>query len=363
MPTSPSPDPARFENVLQVGGIRTGTLDHPNPLGGQSCRVAHVNTGGGLRFTVALDRGGDLVEAFFHQHSLTYLSPNGYVPPSESFQHGDRWLRSWPTGLLTTCGPMHIGAPRTEDGVEINLHGHHANTPAAVEMVLNPDPHARPARREMLLSLVVRDSRFYGPVVEVRRQVQCALGVNDIVIHDTVTNRGNTPAPHHWLYHVNLGYPLLDAGARFVYRGRARQVEPAGVSATAAQLEAMKLVPAPLEEHAGESSRIVFVEPPMDEAGRARVGLINEKLGLGFEIDYPADVLPRLANWQHFGRGCYVSGLEPFTGTIRGRAADPHPSNDLKLQPGESRRYRLVLRVREAEELAELAACDGAVEG
>lgn len=54
-------DADKFELVHQVGGIRTATYDWPDAGGAPGCRVAMVNTGSGLRFTVALDRGGDIV--------------------------------------------------------------------------------------------------------------------------------------------------------------------------------------------------------------------------------------------------------------------------------------------------------------
>ena len=52
----------KFELVHQVGGIRTARLDWPEAGGSPGCRVALVNTGSGLRYTVALDRGGDIVD-------------------------------------------------------------------------------------------------------------------------------------------------------------------------------------------------------------------------------------------------------------------------------------------------------------
>ena len=73
-----NPDLAKFENVHQLGGIRTGTLGDP-PV-----RVALFDTGAGLRFTVALDRGGDIIDATFSQHGLAYLTPVGLVPPSHA---------------------------------------------------------------------------------------------------------------------------------------------------------------------------------------------------------------------------------------------------------------------------------------
>ena len=92
------PDLAKFENPLQLGGIRTGTLDSPGAGGGQPVRVALFDTGAGLRFTVALDRGGDIVDASFKQHAFAYLTPDGLVPQSATFHTGAEWLRGWAGG-------------------------------------------------------------------------------------------------------------------------------------------------------------------------------------------------------------------------------------------------------------------------
>src|SRR5689334_4589658 len=88
-------DSNKFENVHQVGGIRTGTLDAvtPGALAGNATRVALFDTGSGLRFTVALDRGGDIIDATFNQHGLAYLSPNGLLPPNHAYHAGLDWLR------------------------------------------------------------------------------------------------------------------------------------------------------------------------------------------------------------------------------------------------------------------------------
>src|SRR5262245_9221533 len=116
-------DPAKFENPLQLGGIRTGLLDSPGAGGGWPTRVALFDTGAGLRFTVALDRGGDIVEASHNQFGLAYLTPNGLRPPSPAYHTGVEWLRGWAGGLVTTCGPEYMGGPRVEDGVQSSLHG------------------------------------------------------------------------------------------------------------------------------------------------------------------------------------------------------------------------------------------------
>lgn len=363
-----TPDIPKFENPLQIGGIQTGTLDSPGAGGGRSVRAAFIDTGAGLRFTVALDRGGDIVNASYNEFALAYLTRNGLVPPSPAYHQGAEWLRSWAGGLVTTCGPEYMGGPRTEDGAKTSLHGRYSGQSAQVESIRNPDPHR--GQSEMELRLIVRDSQMFGPIFEIRRTIRCRLGAAELQIEDEVTNCGDTRVAHHWLYHCNLGWPLLDRDARFVYRGSAEYwvvPPPPGEDIvqplSAAAMEALKRVPEPMAEHAGSGERGLIVDTEADSDGRCRVGLVNDKLGLGVEISYPKEALPRMANWQHYGpRGSYVTALEPFSGSLLGSARDQHKLARVFLEPGESRRYQLTLRVLAgAGALAELDQCDGPV--
>jgi hypothetical protein len=213
----------------------------------------------------------------------------------------------------------------------------------------------------MEIGLVVRDTRVFGPVFEIRRTLRCTLGRPEILIEDEVTNCGDTPSAHHWLYHCNLGYPLLDEGARFIYRGRTQYwvvPPPPGQDIVqplaAAAMNALKRVPAALSEHAGAGERGLIVETEPDADGLCRIGVVNERIQLGFEVSYRPEQLPRMAHWQHYGpRGAYATALEPFYGSLLGSARDRHPLVHAKLEPGESRRYQLSLRV-----LPTWAACE-----
>ena len=338
-------DPRKFENVLQVGGIRTGSLDHPNPNGGQHCRVAFVDTGGGLRFTVAVDRGGDIVDASCAGTNLAYLTPNDYAPPSHAYNRRNEWLSSWPGGLLTTCGPALMGEARNEDGREIPLHGHHSNTPASIDAVVNPDPSR--GRFEMSISMTIRDTRMFGPNIEVRRTIAATLGERSIQLTDEVTNRGDEPCSHGMLYHLNFGYPLLDEGARLIMGGRVCQRFGLAEQLTSAEeIERFKVVPAPCDEHRGSAESILIVEPATAKSGTCHVGLINESRGIGVEVSYPLSQLPRLGGMLHCGpRGSYMAALEPFSGSILGKSADLHPESSRQLAPGDARRYDLQMTV------------------
>ncbi|MCC7146760.1 MAG: DUF4432 family protein [Phycisphaeraceae bacterium] len=357
-------DTEKFESIHQVGGIRTATFDYPNPSGSATagCRVAMVDTGSGLRFVVALDRGGDIVEASYNRTSLAYLTPNDYKPPSYAYNEGLSWLNSWPGGLVTTCGPRYMGGAREEDGQEIGLHGTFSNTPAAVEMVVNPDPQQ--GKYEMLLSLIIRDARMFGPVVEVRRQIQCVLGRPEIRIFDQVTNRGNARVAHNWLYHCNLGYPLVDEDCKLIYRGPVTYVWPTELKPTSKELPALKTVRGPLESHRGSGEEGLLLDPRADRQGIAHVGLINRKRGLALELEYPIADLPRLANWQHYGPGgSYVVGVEPYFGSLLGKNREQHPWAEQWLKPGQSRRYQLTLRVLDdPAALAAFARHDGPIQ-
>jgi hypothetical protein len=55
--------------------------------------------------------------------------------------------------------------------------------------------------------------------------------------------------------------------------------------------------------------------------------------------------LPWLNNWQHWGKGEYVTGLEPGTNPPIGQAKARAQQQLIFLQPGETRSYSLELEV------------------
>ena len=343
----------RFENVAQVGGIWTATLDN-GP--GRGSRVALVQTGGGLRYTVALDRGMDIVDAFFNRHALAYLTLNGIKPPSHAYHRGEEWLAGWPAGLVTTCGPTHIGMAPDHSGSPRSLHGNYSSQPAEIEMLVNPRPQTN--RDEMLISGVIRDSRAYGPNTEVRRTIQSALMSNDITLFDQTTNLDPYTRDHGLMYHVNFGWPLLDDGSRLVMAGH---IQPWPDQMQNAPLpdkpEGYKHVPPPSEAFT-TASRGFICTPATDPDGDAHVGLVNDRLGLAVELVFAVRQIPRVMVWQHYAAGMYVCGVEPLVGTPFGRQAEP--DHHVQLAPGQMRASELMIRVHDnAEAIEAFAAHDG----
>src|SRR4051812_39200259 len=154
----------------------------------------------------------DIADAFYNQHSLTWLSHGG-ITAAESFSNrGLDWLQIFGGGLLTTCGLTHVGGPENDLYGERGLHDRISSIPAEIESIIQPDPIA--GKLDMSITGKIRQTQALGPSLELRRTISGTLGEATIRIHDEVLNRGNMPAPHMLLYHCNFGWPLVDAGTR-----------------------------------------------------------------------------------------------------------------------------------------------------
>src|SRR5919107_835514 len=77
-----------FVNPAQVGGIESYVIDDG---AGRGVRALCVNTGGGLRYRVLVDRGLDIDHAFHNQHSLVLLPHKGVTRPSRAYDKGLEW--------------------------------------------------------------------------------------------------------------------------------------------------------------------------------------------------------------------------------------------------------------------------------
>lgn len=314
-------------NPLQLGGIETSVLDN-GP--GRGVRIAWVNTGGGLRYKVVIDRGLDIADADLCGQSLTWHSFGGVTAPTAAYNRQMEWLRGFYGGLLVSCGPLNTGAPFVEAGQEYGLHGTHSNTPATVESIVNPDPSR--GELDMSITAIVKTARVFGPDVELRRTLTSRLGENFIRVCDRFTNRGNQPVPFTWLYHINFGYPLLEPDAStYCYRGK---LTPLGHPEWFARKD-FRAAPKPLEKHRGTGEGFAFVEPLADAKGNVLVGVVNRKRGFGVKIEYNRKEFPRLGNWQHWGPdGSYTGALEPMTAGVQGRPKDQAQGWVRTLKPG-----------------------------
>lgn len=326
-------------NHNQIGGIESYVVDNGM---GRGSRVTWFNTGSGLRFKVAIDRGLDIVDAFYGKDSLAWLSHNGLACPRRDSNRGREWLGNFAGGLVTTCGLTHFGGPEQGENEERGVHGKYNNLPAELESVVQPD--LNDSEPVMSISGKVRQSTVFGPNLEVKRSISCKLGSSVITLKDKVTNVGNTASPHMLLYHCNFGWPLVDEGTRIFYDG---EVTNPGKSKDDIFHEAndYKCCRSPMDEHSGTGEACGFIKPNADAEGLCRAGLYNESLGFAVMITFKKEQLPCLTNWQHWGRGEYVTGIEPGTNFPFGQNAAREQKALIMLEPGESREYEIEFEV------------------
>ena len=346
MPLQKLPDwTGKISNPAQIGGIETSIMD--NGLG-RGTRIAWINTGTGLRYKIVIDRAMDIADACYNQYSLAWLNHSGITAPQPFSDKGIGWLRTFGGGLLTTCGLTHVGGPETDPYGERGLHGQVSNIPAELESIIQPDPAA--GKLEMSITGIIKQTPIFGPSLELRRTISGAIGQASIFIHDEVVNRGNSPAPHMILYHCNFGWPLVDEGTDILWKGDWKPRSEGSENTLFREDNNFRKCPAPLEEHSGTGEEVAIINCTPDSSGQCVCGLFNAQIGLAVVLKFQKKQLPWLTNWQHWGKGEYVTGLEPGTNPPIGQGKAREQKALLHIAPGERRNYDLEIEVLYREE-------------
>ena len=324
----------RLGSMSQVAYVRESVLSD-----GKSCgmRVADIHTGSGLSFTVVPERGMDIMHASFKGIPLSIMGANGYCHPSYHNPVGLGWLKNWGGGLMTGCGLINAGAP--DQSQNLPLHGFLSNTPAE-----NISCRQEWAGDKYVLSISgeVREAKFFGENLLLKRTISTSLGSSSIEITDLVKNEGFKPTPLMLLYHINLGFPLLSENS--VIKTKKHNVVPRDDIA-AKGINAWDKFSGPLKNF---KEQCFYHDIPVDRDGFAKCTLSNEKLGLDFEVAYRKKELPFLTEWKMTGESEYVVGLEPANCHVEGQAAEKDKFKTLKiLQPDESAEFKVKMTVIE----------------
>lgn len=326
----------RVGAMAQIASIRpVEAADGP----GRGSRIFQVRTGTGLCFDVMADRGLDLGQFYYKGNSLAWIAPGGESHPAFYEPEGLGWLRTFQGGLCVTCGLDQFGAPGSDGGEPLGLHGRASHLPARA---VNCRTEWEGEAYVLEISGELRQARLFGENLVLRRRIRTHLGSNRIRLEDRVTNEGFTPWPHMMLYHFNLGFPLVSEGARLHLP--AVMTFPRDKEA-AAGLRTWSEITAPVPGFREQVFRHQ-VEPGSD--GWACVEVHNPEVGLAFRLRYRPAELPHLFQWKQLGEGAYVLGIEPAnSAAIEGRPVARERGDLEMLAPGESRSYTLDVEVAE----------------
>jgi len=331
---------SKVSNPQQVGGIESSILDNG---AGRGVRIAWINTGTGFRYKVILDRAMDIAEAFNNQHCLSWLSHAGVTRPEPFSNHGLDWLKTFGGGLLATCGLSHVGGPEDDEHIHRGLHGEISNIPAEIESIIQPDPLR--GKMEMSITGRMKQAQVFGPNIELIRTLSSSLGKSSIKIDDTVTNQGNQETPLMLLYHINLGWPLIDEGAHILWKGKWSSRGGENDNSIFNDSNDFRKCPEPRDSHSGSGEAVAFIDIEADENDNCICGIYNPSLPLGLSIQFKKSQLPWLTNWQHWGAGEYVTGLEPGNHLPIGQKAVGAQGDLTYLQPGQSKDFNLEISI------------------
>jgi hypothetical protein len=328
----------RVGRLEQVAGIEPFVFDEGHERG---VRALRVRTGTGFTFTVIPDRGLDIGAAEYKGMALAWSSPTGVVGPWYRELEGEGWLRSFHGGLLVTCGLSNVGVPSAKDGEPLGLHGRISNIPAS-NVTYDAFWDNEGCRLEV--SGRARETSVFGPNLLLERKVSARVGSSWLQIEDTVRNGGFLPAPLMLLYHINLGWPLLDESSRLIGPGTSGDApEPRDEDAREG-LKSWNRFDAPIP---GFRERVFYHRPQADAEGWTEAQLENSGLagGVALRVRFRPEELPEFVQWTMIGESTYVLGFEPSTCRVGGYEAERAAGRIIDLGPGEMRRFRLQIGV------------------
>ena len=278
----------KISNFGQVASLRRYTLTEGSEKG---LDVLDCDNGK-LRFLLNLNKACDIMQLYHEGQNVSFLSKNGFTNREIPF------LNRFEGGMLYTCGLDSVGG---RDGYE--LHGTLHNTPAEL-LVATCDEEG------IVVEALIRSTALFGKNLVLKRRITAQIGGDSIKLEDTLINEGYKDEEYCLLYHINVGYPMLDEGARVV--ADVAKCEPR--TAWSAQHEATRYEMSNAIPNMEETCYFLTLKKP-------EISLVNDRIGKSLTVSYSGDTLPHFVEWKSMASGDYAVGLEPCTTELDDRFA------------------------------------------
>ncbi|HYM67176.1 MAG TPA: DUF4432 family protein, partial [Patescibacteria group bacterium] len=163
-----------------------------------------------------------------------------------------------------------------------------------------------------------------------RRRIEARVGESRFTVHDEVVNVGFDPTTHMYLYHVNVGWPVVDAGSEYLIPA------PEGVPVAEYPTKDYRRLSGPIAANPEECYEHDTIP---DADGLVQVAIVNREIGLGAYQVFRKDQFPFHTMWRMLGEGIYGVAMEPTTNRDMGRFDARDRGELMMMEPGESRRY------------------------
>ena len=278
----------RISNFQQVASIRRYTLTEGREKG---LDVLDCDNGK-IRFLLNVSKACDIMQLYHEGQNISFISKNGFTKRETPF------LRRFEGGMLYTCGLDSVGG---RDGFE--LHGTLHNIPAEII-------RAECNENGITVEAIIRDTALFGKNLVLKRKIFTAIGGDSVTLEDTLVNEGYKTEEYCLLYHINVGYPMLDDGAKIIADVENYTPRTAWAKQNEATMYEMN-ASTPNQE---ETCYFLNLKKP-------EITLVNGKIGKEFTVSYSGDTLPCFVEWKSMASGDYALGLEPCTTELDDRFA------------------------------------------
>ena len=296
----------QISNFAQVASVRRMTVTSGAM---QDLKIIDCDNGK-LRFILNESKALDIMQVYHEGQNVSFISKNGFTSKNRAF------LGRFEGGMLYTCGLDAIG------GVEgVDLHGTFHNNKADVF-------RAECNENGIVVEAYIYNTQLFGRNLKMHRKIFSAIGSETLTLEDKLINCGYGDEDYCLLYHVNVGYPLLDDGAKVV--ADIAKCDPRNDWA---------------KERVGVREVMSDAVPLEDETcyfltlNKPEASLVNEKVGKKFTLRYSAETLPCFVQWKSMASGDYALGLEPATSKL------DLDLKTAKIKAGETIDFRLDLSV------------------
>ena len=297
----------KISNFQEIASLRRYTFTEGRERG---LSVIDCDNGK-IRFLLNASKALDIMQVYHKGMNVSFLSKNAFTEREIPF--GKRFEG----GMVYTCGLDSAGGGRPD----FEMHGtFHNLTPEITRAECGEDG--------ITVEATIRDTALFGKNLVMKRKVFSAIGSDTLTLEDRLFNMGTKDEEYCLLYHTNVGYPMLDEGARI--EADVVNVEARSEFAISTK-DKMFDITADVPNQPEACFYLTFKEP--------KISVVNPKVNKRLTVSYSGDTLPYFVEWKSMGSGDYAIGLEPSTTSL---------GNKFKyttLKVGESVRFFLSISV------------------
>ena len=316
-----------FGNPDQIRGVEECYLLEGKADG---VRIMRVRNGLGLEVTVCPDRCADITRVIFKGDNMGYFAPCGYVSSKYYDANQSEMVRSFTGGFLTTCGLDNVGEVCEIDGITYPLHGRISNQPAKHCYWSENDD-------DYIIHAIISQAALFMDKMELVREIHIGKKNNTIEIKDQIQNKGDKESACMFMYHMNMGYPLLSEHAQLQINSC--DVRPRNEYARE-HISTWKEISEP-----GSMTEEACYYHSFEEKGVAKI--YNPYIKKGVEISFDPESLPCFTEWKMMGKYDYVLGLEPGNCKLNGRKKVNQSGKLVMLKENEIVKYGVKIKLLE----------------